>query len=148
MTDEATTGKRLLAPSDYLDKPATPLHDRFGVWIKEEVGYNPSTAKTKEEAFQAGVRLATATRMVFQASDFNRSETAKLRAARESEVAAAASAPKAAPAPKATAPAKAAKPAKKAAAAVPAPTPAGEPKPVRRPARRAAATVTKEEAPF
>lgn len=146
MTDEATTSKKApLAPADYLNKPATPLHDRFGIWIKEEVGYNPSTAKTKEEAFQAGVRLATATRMVFQASDFNRAETAKLREAREAELATAPTpAPKAAPAPK---PAKVAKP--KASAAVPAaPAPAEAPKPARRPARRAAATVSTEEAPF
>lgn len=148
LTDEAPTGKKApLEPADYLNKPATALHDRFGIWIKEEVGYNPSTAKTKDEAFLAGVRIATATRMVFQASDFNRAETAKLRAEREAAVAAApVTEPKAAPAPK---PAKTAKP--KASAAVPAAPAAEAPKPARRPARRApaaAATVSTDEAPF
>jgi hypothetical protein len=65
----------------YLDKAPTVLQARFAGWIKDEVGYNPATAKTKAEAFEEGVRLATATRMVFQASDFNREANAAQQAA-------------------------------------------------------------------
>lgn len=163
-TDETET-KTTVDPSIYLEKAATPLQNRFSTWIQEEVGYNPNTAKTKAEAFAEGVRIATATRMVFQASDFNRAETAKERAAREAAAAAAAEevpvpkpakATKAAPAP---APAKAA-PAKKAAKkAAPAPVAAEAEEaeeaeapaktPARRPARRAAAKASSSgEAPF
>lgn len=160
-TDETET-KTTVDPSIYLEKAATPLQNRFSTWIQEEVGYNPNTAKTKAEAFAEGVRIATATRMVFQASDFNRAETAKERAAREAAAAAAAEevpVPKPAKAAKAApAPAKAA-PAKKAAAKKAAPVAAEAEEaeeaeapvktPARRPARRAAAKASSSgEAPF
>lgn len=150
MTDEETNTKRApLAPADYLNKPATPLHERFVTWIQDAVGYDASAAKSKQQAFEDGVRIATATRMVFQASTFNREETAKARAARE---AATAAAPAVEKAPAAAAAPKAAKAPKKASPTPPAATPAVAPAaPARRPARRApaaAATVTTEEAPF
>jgi hypothetical protein len=63
----------------YLTKPATDLQDRFADWIMEQVGYDPSGAKTKEAAFREGVRIATATRMVFQASPENKEATASKR---------------------------------------------------------------------
>lgn len=156
-----TADREPVDPTIYLDKSPTVLQERFATWIKEEVGYNPAGAKTKEDAFQAGVRIATATRMVFQASDFNRQANAESqeanRIAREAaaaeKAAAAKAAPAAAPAPKAAAAPKPAKAAKKApakaapAAAEEAPAPA--PRPTRRPARRAAAAApVTDEAPF
>lgn len=66
-------------PSVYLTKPATDLQERFADWITEVVGYDPSSAKTKEAAFREGVRIATATRMVFQASPENREANAAAR---------------------------------------------------------------------
>lgn len=157
-----TAERETVDPTIYLDKPATALQERFATWIKEEVGYNPAGAKTKEDAFQAGVRIATATRMVFQASDFNRRANAESqeanRLAREAaaaeKAAAAKAAPAAAPAPKAAAapkPAKAAakKAAPKAAPAAAEEAPAPAPRPTRRPARRtAAAAPVTDEAPF
>lgn len=161
MADE----KEPVDPTTYLDKAATPLQARFGDWIKEEVGYNPTAAKTKEEAFREGVRIATATRMVFQASDYNRSaneesraQRAKERAERERQAAAEEEAtPKPVKAAKAPAPAKAAKatPAKKAAKPVVVETEAEDetteaPAPRRAPARRAPArrATATAEAPF
>lgn len=158
-TDETKT----VDPTIYLDKGPTTLQARFATWIQEEVGYNPNAAKTKLAAFEEGVRIATATRMVFQASDYNRAETAKERAAREAAAEAAAAAAEEVPAkpakaskaskaaPAKAAPAKAA-PKKAAPAATeetdeqdttPAPV-----KPARRPARRAAGTKPAAEAPF
>lgn len=145
-------------PTVYLTKPATKLQERFAIWIKEEVGYNPATAKTKDEAFLEGVRIATATRMVFQASDFNRAANAEAKAAREAEAGEPAEAPtpkpakatKAAPAKAAPAKSTAAKATKAAPAkAAKAAAPAEAPKPARRPARRApAASTATAEAPF
>lgn len=66
----------------YLAKAPTDLQARFAEYIKDVVGYDPSTAKNKDEAFKEGVRLATALRMVFQASDENRKATALRRKAR------------------------------------------------------------------
>lgn len=72
----------------YLEKAATDLQERFADWLLDEdiVGYDPSAAKTKEAAFREGVRLATAMRMVFQASPENRAANAERKAARGAEV--------------------------------------------------------------
>lgn len=109
-------------PTTYLEKPPTSLQARFGDYIKDEVGYDPAAAKTKEQAFRDGVRLATSLRMVFQASAFNR----EARKEEQSERASAAPAPRAKAAPKAkptpaetATPAVAKKAGKKAAAPVP-----------------------------
>jgi hypothetical protein len=148
--------------STYLTKPATTLQSRFAEYIKTEVGYDPATAKTKAEAFAEGVRLATATRMIFQASDFNREATAAERSAKA--LAAEAETPAE---PKPAKPAKTA-PVKKAKAApapvvetqddtdedaaeeateTPAPAPAKKAAPAKRaPARRAPARVATSEA--
>jgi hypothetical protein len=153
-------------PTTYADKPATALQERFAEWIVSEVGYNPAAAKTKLEAFQEGVRIATATRMVFQASPFNREANATAAAQRASARKAAEAAGEA-PAPaKKAAPAKAAPAAKKAApakrAAKPAPVAETEPEEEtaapakaakvspRRAPRRAPATASAStsEAPF
>lgn len=58
----------------YLTKAPTSLQERYADWLLDEtiVGYDPSKAKTKEEAFREGVRLATAMRMIFQASPENK----------------------------------------------------------------------------
>jgi hypothetical protein len=71
----------------FLTKPATDLQDRFADWIMEQVGYDPSGAKTKEAAFREGVRIATATRMVFQASPENKEATKAKRDERRAAVA-------------------------------------------------------------
>lgn len=55
----------------YATKPATDLQGRFAAWIPEATGYDPSGEKTKQAAFEAGVRLGTALRMQFQASPEN-----------------------------------------------------------------------------
>lgn len=97
----------------YLEKAPTSLQVRFASYLQEEVGYNPNAAKTKLEAFQEGVRLATALRMVFQASDYNRNGRAAEKAASGSDskdnAPAPAKAAKAAKAAKTAPPAKAAK---------------------------------------
>lgn len=59
-------------PSDYVDQKATPLQERFAEWLTtEEVGADPSACKSKQEAFELGVKLGTSLRIVFQKSDFN-----------------------------------------------------------------------------
>lgn len=118
MTDVAETEPDY---KSYLDKAPTILQERFAGWLQgDEVGYNPAGAKTKQAAFEEGVRLAVALRMLFQASDFNRAENARVKAEneakREASAAAAANAPDPEPV-AAPAPAKAAKAAKKAAPA-------------------------------
>lgn len=158
-----------------IGKPATPLQRRMAEWIRSpEVGYDPTTAKSKLEAFEEGVRIAVAHRMSYQASDHNRNATAVEREERaalavqraadreaervrraEERAAKAAAAPVAEEAPaapaakaaKATRPAKAAKAAP--AAATPAPA-ATRPAPRRAPARRAApaAPAAGGDAPF
>ena len=140
-----------------LGKAPTSLQARFAEWLMgDEVGYSPASAKTKQEAFEEGVRLAVALRIPFQASDFNREATAVEREAKAAEriereaakEAAAAAEPQEAPAPK-TAPAKkaAAKKAAPAKAAAPAPAPAKAAPARRAPARRAAPAAT-AAAPF
>lgn len=66
----------------YASLAPTPLQERFGPWIMEKTGYDPATAKSKQEAFLAGVRLAVALRIPFQASPENKSAAAQLRAER------------------------------------------------------------------
>lgn len=146
----------------YLAKPPTDLQERFAEWIRDQAGYDPTRAKTKEEAFTEGVRLSTALRMIFQASPQNQEVLEARRAEREEGTAAPAKAPKKAAAAEKATPAKKstgkrravevaeeepeeepAKPAKKAAAkkATASPT---------RNKRRAPAVTTEddEEAPF
>lgn len=146
----------------YLDKEPTVLQERFAGWLQgDEVGYNPAAAKTKQAAFEEGVRLAVALRMLFQASDFNRAENEKVRAANAAKREAADAAAQAAPAPAAAPAAPAPKPAKaakaaKATKAAPAAAPVAEAAPAatraparRAPARRApAAGATAGTAPF
>jgi hypothetical protein len=55
----------------YANKPPTDLQERFAAWIPEVTEYDPSSAKTKQEAFEEGVRLGTALRMEFQRSPEN-----------------------------------------------------------------------------
>lgn len=71
--------------SEYRDKPPTPLQERFDDWIIEKTGYNPATAKTKQQAFEDGVRLSVYLRIPFQASPENRAATEELRAQRAEE---------------------------------------------------------------
>lgn len=162
MTDVAETEPDY---KSYLDKAPTILQERFAGWLQgDEVGYNPAGAKTKQAAFEEGVRLAVALRMLFQASDFNRAENARVKAEneakREASAAAAANAPDPEPVP--AAPVKAAKAAKKAApakaarpgtpeskeAAAPA-APVATRAPARRaPARKATAGAAPTAAPF
>jgi hypothetical protein len=136
----------------YAEKAPTDLQTRFAEWIPDQTGYNPNAAKSKVEAFNAGVKLATALRMVFQASPENQAALAESKARAEQAKAdrAKAADEKPAKAEKA-APAKA--PARKGAkaAAAEAPAPAKATKAAgRRPAKKgtAAAVATEEEAPF
>jgi len=91
--------------SSYLDKTPTDLQERFAAWLKDAVGFDPSRAKTKEDAFNEGVRLATAMRMIFQASAENQEVLEQRRVEREQGVEE--ETPKAKKAAKAAAPAKA-----------------------------------------
>lgn len=63
----------------YKDKEPTDLQARFSPWITEKTGYSPAAAKTKQEAFEAGVRLAVTLRIPFQASPENRDATEQRR---------------------------------------------------------------------
>jgi hypothetical protein len=134
----------------YADKPATDLQVRFGEWIQDKVGIEFGTKK-ELEAFNEGVRLATALRMPFQRSDENQSVLEKRRGGEEEEA-------PARPAKKATkkarraaaeeeAPAKPAKKAAKKAARRAAPAsdePEQSTRPQRRPARRRPAAAAAE----
>lgn len=73
-------GREPLALTDYKALPPTNLQARFVGWIQDKVGYEPTKAKTKAEAFAEGVRLAVALRMPFQASDENQKVLAQRRA--------------------------------------------------------------------
>jgi len=58
--------------ASYIEKAATPTQERMIEWLQsEDVGYDPSTAKTKAEAFFMGAKLVFALRMEFQRSPFN-----------------------------------------------------------------------------
>jgi hypothetical protein len=122
-------GTREINFEAYRDKPVTPLQEHFADWIVEKTGYDPSSAKTKHEAFLRGVALGTALRQAHQASPENQAARSERKVTPEvaSEVPAS--------------PAK--KTAKKAAAsaqATEAPEPAATPR--RRGGRRAAAATT------
>ena len=141
-----------------LGKAPTALQARFAEWLMgEEVGYDPKSAKSKEEAFREGVRLGVAHRMNYQASTHNREATAAEKAARqqsqgEEEAPAPAPAKKAAPAkaaPAKKAPAKKAAPAATPATAPPANRPAAKRAPARRaPVAASTAVETATDAPF
>lgn len=154
--------------TEYRDKPPTDLQTRFSPWILEKTGYNPATAKTKQQAFEDGVRLSVYLRIPFQASPENKEATAEKRAGRAEEIEAArrqreeAKAAKAAEREEAAAAraaakeekanARAAKAAGKAAETAPAPEP--EPTASAKPAKAAKATgrtrsaTTRTPAPF
>lgn len=58
--------------SSYIEKAATPTQERMIEWLQsDDVGYDPTTAKTKADAFYMGAKLVFALRMEFQRSDFN-----------------------------------------------------------------------------
>lgn len=118
----------------YLNKPPTDLQERFPDFIIDKVGYDPQSAKTKDEAFRQGVRLAVALRMSFQASPENREATQARRQERAAQAEVVQE--------ETAAPTKRA--AKKAAAAPPPPAPA----PAKRGGRRAKATTSTASAPF
>lgn len=152
--------------TEYADKPATDLQERFVPWLLDKTGYNPATAKTKADAFAAGVRLSVYLRIPFQASPENREATLTARQARAEEAALAAKeredakAAKAAEREKAAADRKAAaeekaaaKAAKAAAGKAPEPTPEPAPTPAAAPAakpvgRGRTRTAAKVQAPF
>lgn len=144
-----------------LDKAPTSLQSRFADFlISDEVGYSPASAKTKEEAFREGVRLAVALRIPFQASTTNKEATELERQERAeqkrlaAEAKEQAKAAKAAEAPaeeeEAPKPAKAVKgKTKPAPASTPAAAPAAtRPAARRAPARRAGAAAAPADAPF
>ncbi len=67
-------------------QPPTALQARFAEWLMSDaVGYSPAAAKTKQEAFEEGVRLAVALRIPYQASGHNRRATDEEREARQAE---------------------------------------------------------------
>jgi hypothetical protein len=57
----------------YANKTPTPMQERFADWLLEETAYDPTKAKTKEEAFRMGVALGAFLRPTYQASDANQS---------------------------------------------------------------------------
>lgn len=70
--------------SHYLDKEPTDLQARFIDWLQgDSVGFDPTAAKTKADAFSEGVRLGVALRMRFQASPENQEVLEEQRAKRE-----------------------------------------------------------------
>lgn len=124
----------------YLDKAPTELQERFAIWVQEKTGFEANGCKTKQEAFEQGVRLGVALRMAFQASPENREAHAQRRAERAQAAAATPEADEtAAPA----APRRGAKAAKSAVAPAP-PAPAAPAKRAGRGARKA----TTAGAPF
>lgn len=138
----------------YASKVPSDLQRRFAEWIPEVTEFDPSNCKTKQDAFEEGVRLATALRMHFQRSPENQELLEQRRAGSEAqaEVKSAKKAAKASvgteEAPKA---ARGRKPAVKAAPVVEEDEAVSEPTPrarraARRPAAKAAATTA--EAPF
>src|SRR5215471_17503894 len=55
----------------YATKPPSDMHVRFADWLLEQTEYDPAKAKSKEEAFRAGVALGAYLRPTFQRSDTN-----------------------------------------------------------------------------
>jgi hypothetical protein len=151
----------------YKEKAATDLQERFAGWIIDKLELTFGTKK-EQAAFEEGVRLATALRMVFQASPENQAVLAERRASagdRQLEAAKSvkpAAAKKAAAAAPSEPPPAQRRPAKKAATrkATAQPAPDAESETVsepqsrpatRRPAKRRPATTTSSpeaEAPF
>lgn len=74
MTDE-----QILA---YKDKATTPVQERFSDWLIEKLELEFATPKA-EAAFREATRLATALRMIFQASPENQDARAEAKAERE-----------------------------------------------------------------
>lgn len=99
----------------YKDKTPTDLQTRFADWLISKLGLEFANSKV-EAGFREGVRLGTALRIPFQASDENQSAREDARAERE-EAAAERKASKAPKTEPETKPAKATKAAKKAAPA-------------------------------
>lgn len=55
----------------YLEANPTQLMTHIEQWLKDKTGFDPKAARTKEEAFAAGVRLTVHLRGVHQASPEN-----------------------------------------------------------------------------
>lgn len=65
----------------YLTKEPSTLHREFAAWICEKTGYDPKTAKTKEQVFLDAIRLGATLRMAHQASPENQASIVARRAA-------------------------------------------------------------------
>lgn len=65
----------------YATKTPTTMQARFADWLLEETEYDPSKAKSKEEAFRMGVALGAYLRPTYQASDANQSARKETREA-------------------------------------------------------------------
>jgi hypothetical protein len=89
----------------YADKPGTAMHDAFVEWLKDETGYNPSAAKSKDEAFERGVILGAYLRPTYQRSEANMDRRGSVEKAAPKAKKASAAAAKPAKAAKKTAPA-------------------------------------------
>jgi hypothetical protein len=74
LTDEEILG--------YKDKESTAVQERFADWLIEKLELEFPNAKA-EAAFREAVRLATALRMIFQASPENQDARTAARAERE-----------------------------------------------------------------
>lgn len=85
----------------YAAKEPTDLHEHLSDWIQEKTGYDPASAKSKQQAFLKGVQLGALLRMDHQASPENqeRRRTLAERTAKAKEEAKAAKPAKAAAAP-------------------------------------------------
>lgn len=77
----------------YKDKEATAVQERYADWLIEKLQLEFSNAKA-EAAFREATRLATALRMIFQASPENQGERESAKEAREEAAAAKAQAKK------------------------------------------------------
>jgi hypothetical protein len=64
-----------------LEKAPTDLQTRMADWLIEKTGVDPDSLSPRE-AFNVGVKLAVALRMVFQASPENKKATADRRASK------------------------------------------------------------------
>jgi hypothetical protein len=67
----------------YLEAEPTQLMTHIEKWLKDKTGFDPKTARTKEEAFALGVYLTVHLRGVHQASPENQERLAGNRAAAE-----------------------------------------------------------------
>jgi len=57
--------------SAYATKAASDMQVRFADWLLDQTEYDPAKAKSKEEAFRAGVALGAYLRPTFQRSEAN-----------------------------------------------------------------------------